>query len=432
MFGSRRLVLLLALVCCTPFLIAQVTVHAPRVAYASGTCGGTIGATFEINPGWDYLAIKVMATGVTGCTSPLYQFAFWNGSAREVFQDYTSNSTAYWDTGNLTGQQYISIYVKDSTSPNQYDTYSPWIGYTLSSHNNDDSFDPRQNGTYLQNFDPQGAALDSNGNYTPWLSTYIEYLPGSNGIANANSIACPGGRVYPWQGAYASGLPGNSPSGAAFVQPGFNYQCNGQAGQVFAVAGTTAAINCPYGGATNFGATDDTILSNGSGVSSSTSVELKGCYVPVSTFGISSGQQANFDMHSVGNTLYMGVNGNAIFSATQSSSNSPGFIGPWLDTEIANTYDGIGYNMNQGMQVYTLITQSWYYDDTNNQWVQLPNNTANVNYGLSYTSVFKVNVGSNGDAGLYCDRPFGYYYGWNSGYPSSYVFGQNLFGHCGN
>lgn len=348
-----------ALVLC---LIPRATPPLVQPAHASGTCSGNIGATFEIDPGYDYLAINVLATGATGCSSPLYQFAFWNGSAREVFCDYSSSSSASWDTHNLTGTAYVSIYVKDSSSSNQYDTYSPWISYSLTPHGYGDTFDTRATNSGLQNMDPQGSAADSKGNPTPWLSTYIEYLPNNNGVADQGTPACgPSNRIYSWQGAYTVGMPGAGANGYAFVQPGFDYFCNGTGGYTFAVSETSEAINCPNGGGNNFQATDDMVINNGTQVTASPKSEYKGCYVPVTLFGFTSGSIANFDMHSDGSTFYIGVNGTAIFSASESAE---GLVGPWLDTEIAGLYQGIGSNLNQGMRLYTAITESWYYDDT--------------------------------------------------------------------
>ena len=109
------------------------TARGPRLE-AAGTCAGNIGMSSEINPGWDYLAIRITATGVTGCTQPQYEFAFWNGSMREVFRPYNGNGTAYWDTHNLVGVQFISIYVRDITSGAAYQVFYPWLQISLNSH----------------------------------------------------------------------------------------------------------------------------------------------------------------------------------------------------------------------------------------------------------------------------------------------------------
>lgn len=413
----------------------SLTGGSTRQAEASGTCSGTISMTPEISPGYDYLAISIQASGATGCTSPQYQFAFWNGSSREVFRDYSSSATAYWDTHNLTGTQYISIYAKDASSPGvgrdsqgvPYDTYTPWLSYSLTSHGYGDTYDDRNADEYLQNIDPQSDPENTVGHLTKWLSTYITLQPSTNTFATAGTPQC-SGQIFSWQGAYAAGMPGNGVSGSAFIQPGFSYACSGQGTSAFAVSETTEAIDCPRGGAQNFGSVNDTILPNGSGVSASTTYEYKGCYVPASTLGLSEGSVANFDVHSVGSTLYVGVNGAAIFSAAESSE---GMHGPWLDTELAAMTKSVGDQLNAGMRVHTAITQSWAYNDVTNSWFQLPNNAANSSYGSWSTTTFG-GSGSVAGTGLYCDRPFGYYGGWNTGSPSSYLFAQAQYGHCGS
>jgi hypothetical protein len=430
---ARKMIQLLA----TVVLLALALATSAAPAHATGICTGSITLTPDINPTYDYLAMFWQAAGATNCTQPLYRFVFWNGVAGEIFRDYTTAASAYWDTHNLVGTQYVMVYVKDATSPYTYDTYSPWYTITSNSHQGEDTWDSRQQKLFLQNIDPQGHPLDSNGNKTVALITDINFLPASNASAANGTPQCQSsGPIYEWQGAYVVGVPGGGPNYYAFAQPGTDYGCVGNSSLVFGVMVTTEQINCPLGGAANFGAPDDSILPNGSGVTASASLEYKGCFVATGTVGMSPGQDVPYEMYAPSGSFGMYANGQLIFWAASSAA---GIDDPWLDTEINSMSStscgycpeapGIGDNVNNGQLVANETEASFYYDDITDQWPQLPHDTANDAYPYWFTSVVASN-GSIDGPDLYCDRPYGYYGGWLANYPSSYVFQTNLHGAC--
>ncbi len=106
---------------------------APGFAYALTTCASVTASAAPASPQLSGTPITFTATAPS-CPTPRYEFWLQNPGSTTwtIVQAYSASATFNWNTtGRGPGIYHYSVWVRDATSSNAYDSYFPGTAYTL-------------------------------------------------------------------------------------------------------------------------------------------------------------------------------------------------------------------------------------------------------------------------------------------------------------